>query len=490
MPLPPVSELILTTVLACLTAGNWRIAWRPAWLRMATGAFFFVLLTLLTVKTSGPPVAPVFDTASMAIGLWQQGLVAAWWILGGRLVVGLLRLPLFRERGTGEAKLGSDLVAGIVYIAAVLAVVNFVFDLPVRALLATSGVIAIVLALALQNTLADVFAGIAVGIEHPYSIGDRIWIDGAIEGVIVQVNWRSIRIRTDGNDIATVPNSLIAKARVINRSKPTTRRDDAVQVSCDASAKPDLVMDLLRQATMLCPKILADPAPSVLLSRIGLRSNSYDIAFSVAHTDHLGAMKSLLLKEVLRQFRYHNIRTSLPAGAAVDGLASPLVETLTPEQLLAEIPLFAALAAEKRDALARTMVRRMFEPTKTVLSQGEAGAGLFIVASGVVEGSRMMAGHSHVVGRFGPGDSFGEISLLTDGPNPGTLVAVTRCILFELRRNELQPLLAAEPRLAAALEASARRGQAFLARDAAKAASAPPGPPAQFLAQIRAFFKP
>jgi len=249
------------------------------------------------------------------------------------------------------------------------------------------------------------------------------------------------------------------------------------------------VMDLLRQAIMLCPKILADPAPSVLLSRIGLRSNSYDIYFSVAHTEHLGAMKSLLHKEVLRQFRYHNIRTSLPAGAAVDSLASPLVETLTPEQLLAEVPLFATLSAEKRNALAAGMVRHELEPTKTLLAQGDTEAGLFIVASGVLEGSRMLAGHSHVVGRFGPGEHFGEIALLTGAPTPGTLTAVTPCIVFELGKDKIDPILAAEPDIARAFEASARRGQAFLARDAAKAASAPPGPPAQFLAQIRAFFK-
>ena len=492
IPVSQISELFLATILSVLAAANWRVSWRPAWLHTGISAALFVLLTTLIVHTSGMPAAPVLNP-DIRISLWQQVLITIWWLLGARLLVSLLRLPLLSERGASEAKLGSDLVAGIVYLATILAIVNFVFDLPVRALLATSGVIAIVLALALQNTLADVFAGIAVGIEQPYSIGDRIMIDGTIEGVIVQINWRSIRVRTDGNDLASIPNSLIAKSRVINRSRPSARRDDSVQVSCESSAKPDLVIELLRQAAMLSPKILADPTPTVTLNRIGVRSNAYDVSFSVAHTDHLAHMKSMLLKQVLRQFHYHCIRPSNPGLTATPigpVVTSPgFVETLPPDALLTDTALFHDLAAKHRAMLASKMVRRTLDPTTTLLSQGGIQASMFIVASGVLEASRTIANHSHIVGRIGPGEYFGEIGLLTGAPNAGTILALTRCIVFELRKEDIEPILKEDPGLAQAFDTSVRRSQAFLARDAAAAVSAPPGPPAQFLAQIRAFFK-
>lgn len=486
------AELILATFFAVLATANWWITWRPVWLRASIAGGLYLVFTLLLLRTSGMPAAPTFDS-DIRIAFWQQGLISLWWLVGARLVVGILHLTLWSKRESSQAKLASDLIAGLIYITAVLAIVNFVFNLPVRALLATSGIIAIVLALALQNTLADVFAGIAVGIEHPYTVGDRIWVDGSIEGVIVQVNWRSIRVRTDANDIATIPNSLIAKSRVINRSKPSTRRDDSVQVSCESSARPDLVMELLRQAAMLTPKILTEPAASSALVRIGVRSNSYDIYFSVAHTDHLGSAKSTLLKEVLRQFHYHSIRPSsagmisTPIGPMT--ASTGLMETLPPDMLLSDVSLFQDLSPKQRAELAKRMTRRRLEPTITLVSQGGVQAILFIVASGVLEGSRSINGRSHVVGRLGPGDYFGEIGLLTGAPNAGTIMALTRCIVFELHKEDLEPLMTAEPSLAQAFEASVRRNQAFLARDAAAAVSAPPGPPAQFLAQIRAFFK-
>jgi small-conductance mechanosensitive channel len=83
-------------------------------------------------------------------------------------------------------------------------------------MLATFGVIAIVLGLALQSTLADVFSRVAVGLERPYKLGDLLWVEGDIEGMVVQVSRKSTQIRTRQNNIAIVPNSVIAKSRLVN----------------------------------------------------------------------------------------------------------------------------------------------------------------------------------------------------------------------------------------------------------------------------------
>src|SRR6201999_1033115 len=101
---------------------------------------------------------------------------------------------------------------------------NSVLGLELKGLLVTSGLIAIILGLASQNTLADVFSGIAVGLDQPFHIGDRVSIGDFAEGVVVQMNWRSIRVQTDNADMALIPNSLVAKNQIINRSVPTPRR--------------------------------------------------------------------------------------------------------------------------------------------------------------------------------------------------------------------------------------------------------------------------
>jgi small-conductance mechanosensitive channel len=121
---------------------------------------------------------------------WLEALAVVWWMVAARLVVTLVT-PLATRTGHGrQERLFSDLVKAAIYLSTVLFVLNSVLQFPVQGLLATSGVIAIVLGLALQNTLADVFAGIAVGVEQPFHVGDEILVAEHAEGIVVEMNWR------------------------------------------------------------------------------------------------------------------------------------------------------------------------------------------------------------------------------------------------------------------------------------------------------------
>ena len=496
-------EPLLATILICLAVASWRFTpRRPIWLGPVATLVCFALLTAALIRSSGSPLNPDFGQVPPTIILWDQFILAAWWILAARaiLVIGLSALKLGRH--SREARLVSDLISAAVYLAAVLHVINTVFAVPIGGLVATSGVIAIVLGLALQNTLADVFAGIAVGIEGPVSLGDRVWIEGGLEGEIVEINWRAVRIRTDGNDIAIVPHSVVAKSRIINRSYPTSRRGDAITVSCDPGVAPQRVIDLVKRAILLCPTVLKDPAPSVALVRMGTRSNKYEVAFSVSSSNLVWSTRSALLKEVVRQFHYAGIQPAkqrAPEGetSRQDADATNLSETRAAaelseahsrDRLLGEISLFHGLPENCQQQLAGHLIRHVFESQDIVFSQGATEASLFIIAAGVLEVSRKTPERTHILGRIGPGDYIGEIGMLTGQPHAATVTALTPCIVYELRKEDLAPLLASRPELVAAFEASARRGQDLIARAVAAQVSSHAGPPGQLLAHIRAFF--
>src|SRR5262249_16991182 len=151
-----------------------------------------------------------------------------------RVGVGIVRLVVVLENRPRETQIVSDLLAGAIYVAVALAVINYVFAVPIAGLVATSGVVAIVLGLALQSTLSDVFSGIAVGLEHAYKPGDLLWVEGGVEGQVLQVSWRSTQIATPHDSVAIVPNSVMAKSRLENRSAPTPMRGITVAVSIDA----------------------------------------------------------------------------------------------------------------------------------------------------------------------------------------------------------------------------------------------------------------
>lgn len=83
-------------------------------------------------------------------------------------------------------------------------------------LLATSGVVAVVLGFALQNTLSDVFSGIALNMEHPYRQGDWIRLDTGFEGEVVEISWCATHLRSREDTEIVQPNSGMATARIVN----------------------------------------------------------------------------------------------------------------------------------------------------------------------------------------------------------------------------------------------------------------------------------
>lgn len=82
----------------------------------------------------------------------------------------------------------------------------------------TLGVGSVAIALALQDTLSNFFAGVYVRLDSPVRVGDYIRLDGGNEGFVVQIGWRSTRIRTLPNNIAVVPNAKLASAVITNYS--------------------------------------------------------------------------------------------------------------------------------------------------------------------------------------------------------------------------------------------------------------------------------
>jgi small-conductance mechanosensitive channel/CRP-like cAMP-binding protein len=420
--------------------------------------------------------------------LWLNAVAGIWWLFGARVLVAVMSFTLNHNRQWREARLFPDLTAAAIYAAAVLVVLISVLALPIGGLLATSGVLAIVLGLALQNTLADVFAGIAFGIEAPFNVGDRISLGDKTEGTVVQMNWRSIRILTDGDDVAIVPNSVVAKADIVNRSSPTRVRSAFIELTCPAAANPEHVVDMLQQATMLCPTILPVPASKAVLTCLGLTESRYRVIFSVADTEHLSTTKDLLFRLSRRQLYYSGLYFPCAVQdtrTPDQGMGRPFQPVLA---VLQDTVLFEALEPEQLAELAAHLKPRSLETGEVLFSQGGTEATLFIVVSGILQVSQHTeSSGQRAVGFIGAGDYIGEVSLLTGAPYAATATARTHCKLYGLDCNVIKRLLAANSDLYAEFDRSARRGLAILNRGVAVRAT-DDSASQSLLHRIRAFF--
>jgi small-conductance mechanosensitive channel/CRP-like cAMP-binding protein len=455
--------LTLASVLMLATALDTRFDRnRPLWLRFVIRVSVFGVATWLMQRAIGSPVAPRLQPSTTGEEIWMRLAEIGWWILGARVAAGIVRLVVVLENQPRETKIVSDLLAGAIYTATTLAVVNFVFGVPIVGLVATSGVVAIILGLALQSTLSDVFSGIAVGLERAYKPGDLIWVEGGIEGRVLQPNWRSTQIATPHDSIAIVPNSVIAKSRLENRSAPTPTRNITVTVNADAAIDPRRVIAALESAALACRFPLSAPAPTVdCVSLLG-DGNAYEVRFFVRSSEDVPPART----EMLAQIHRHLLHAGIGFGVGgVAPLPSPSVPTL--DDLLAESDMFGALAPEERGLFAEHFVPVRREKGETLIREGEMPEAVFLLSGGTVEIARGEGSRRQVLLCVSPGDTLGMIGLITGMASFVTATALTSVTAYSLDKPAIAAVLRIRPELEGSLEAQARRGHAWLRCEAA-----------------------
>jgi small-conductance mechanosensitive channel/CRP-like cAMP-binding protein len=477
---PQIALVCASVLLIAVAVGSWARPRRPLWVTIVMHIGAFAVLTWLVERALGSPLRPQFETAGSSVLLWQQSVEIGWWIIGARAVAAGIRAMVVLEGRPHKSRIVSDLMAAGIYVATALAITNFAFSVPIGGLLATSGVIAIVLGLALQSTLGDVFSGIAVGLERPYKPGDLLWVEGDIEGTVVQVSWRSTQIRTRHDNIAIIPNSVIAKSRLINRSSPTPARADSLIIKLDAHADPGRCVAILGSAVRACLLPLAKPAPSVAYAGLSGDGGTFEIAYSVASSDDLVAARTELLSQVHRHLYYGGI------ALAIGGAASPPpVPKTTILTLIEHSDLFEVLPAEERELLAQHFKLVSMEKGDNLIRQGEAAEAVFLIASGVVEVTMDEGGRSRLVARLGPGEGIGLVGLFTDRPHPATGTALTLLDAYRLDKADLETALKVCPNLAGGLKQLVQRTERALLQGVAMQSHGPQEHAQEFLSRLR-----
>ena len=206
---------------------NWKLAARLV--------IFAVFSAVLFNEGMNPmQVAPFGD--NVALHLAATAFQIGWWLFAARTLTVLLGAVMMQRVGhTG--RLLQDLVGAVIFLIAIIAAMAYVLDLPVKGVLATSGAVAIIVGLALQSTLSDVFSGIVLNTTKPYQLDDWISIDGT-EGRVIDIDWRATQLQTSQGSLAVVPNSLAAKAKIINFSRPADMFGVADTPASPAPAHP------------------------------------------------------------------------------------------------------------------------------------------------------------------------------------------------------------------------------------------------------------
>ncbi len=333
----------------------------------------------------------------------------------------------------------------------------------IAGLLTSSAIVSIILGLALQETLGNLFAGIAMQIARPYLTGH--WVKmGSYEGVVERADWRSMTLRTLRGDQVSFPHSLVAKMEIHNYSFPSPLHACTVEVGVHYDHPPATVKALLVRCAKETPGVLTAPTPVALLHAYQDFAILYNVIFWIDDFGRHRHIESEVLTRIWYQFKRAKIQIPYPVREIHERKEAPLTDPIERAlTLLHKVEFLQILNDAQRHELARRLETQLFTAGEIICRQGDPGDKFYIIKSGTVEvTAHNEYGQTAVVRTMGPGDFFGEISLLTGEPRSATVTALEDAEMLVMNKEDMRCMLGKNRELAAHVSDVLARRQDYL----------------------------
>ncbi len=300
-------------------------------LRDGWGQIFFSLLESLPI--------PLLLIAGLYLGLESLPLSPRFEHFGSKLILALVILVMMyfpangivlalRRMGQQQptmARVTEPAAFVVRMLFALLGTIIFLENIGVSltAVWTTLGVGSVAVALALQETLSNLFSGLYLMADRPVRLNDYIKLDSNQEGYVLRIGWRSTILRTLGNNYVVIPNSTLAKAIITNYSAPQPQMSYTLPVSVTYGTDPDRVAKVLLEAAHEALRdgvegLLPNPAPSVsFISGFGESSLNFSLNLQIREFTDQFLVQSELRKRIVKKFQGAGIDMPFPTRTLV-----------------------------------------------------------------------------------------------------------------------------------------------------------------------------
>ena len=233
--------------------------------------------------------------------------------ISGKLIeayVERLNVPL---PATGLAQ---TVLKGLIYATGIIIALSAI-NISIAPLVTALGIGGLAIALALQETLSNLFAGIHLLVDRPIRVGDFIKLESGQEGYVEDVTWRTTRIRMLSNNIVIIPNNKLSQSLITNYHLPEKRMSLLIKISVGYSSDVDTVERVVIEEVLLAtkdvPGLLAEPAPFVrFIPGFGESSLDLTLICQVAEFVDQYLAQHELRKRILRRFNAEGIEIPFP----------------------------------------------------------------------------------------------------------------------------------------------------------------------------------
>lgn len=423
-----------------------------SWSRFIAGASTWLVATLLYI-TRSLWLSSLPSYLDKNLILEVMGTI--WWLSLGHSAIHALEVFVWSGIYTRQGqlvvpKILTDLLRIFIVAASAVFTLHYVYGQPITGVLATSGVLAIVIGYSAQSSLSHIFAGLALNLNPCFTKGDYVEIDGRW-GRIIDMSWRYVTIQDFEENYVTLPNSAVSNATIKNFMHPTPRRGVVIYVTIPLHMPPERVKEVLYHATKSSPNVLEDDGgPWVTLWEFTEHGARYQIYFyttlpfnySVRDEVFSAVWYSLQRHGIPIATTHHEVTVQRPR------LPEKVDYTDAFFTLLQDLPLFHALREDELHEIAAGAVRLVYGPPECIIREHDTGSSVFIVAQGLLDVYVQQSDQNSIkVAQIGPGSIFGEMAFLTGEPRAATIRAASAVTVYEIGKYTLQPILEKRPEL-------------------------------------------
>ena len=408
-----------------------------------------------------------FDLLSL---FFHKTIVAILLVVAFRYLDRLLILPvLTRISGATPSRFIHQIILAVTGGFLILAYCSWAFGIEIGSFIAGSAVISIVLGLALQETLGNFFSGMVLQASVPFKTGDWIQV-GDAEGRVIEMTWRAVTLLTNSNNHVLIPNSSVAKEKIVNYHTPSVATATTISIGLDYSIAPNDAKRVLLQAANDTEGVLADPASLVLLESFDDSAIKYTLKFWIDQPQ-----KHVLIEQAVRVnvwYRLNQAAMNIPFPIRTvevtdsEKKQAANLQTARGARLAAfgKIPLFAHLAPDLLAHLAAETREFSLAAGQTFYRQGDPGEVLFVLVEGTIAitvSTQDSPPRQIDMDDMSAPAIFGEGTAVTGGHRSATVRCKTDVKAIEIDRDHLQTLFTRDPDLMRRIsEAVAQRQKA------------------------------
>jgi len=256
-------------------------------------------------------------------GLLALAVIVTTWVMAKVAT----ELTIRYGNSIGAARAFGSMAQNLVKLAVLIiggAILLSALGVHVTAIVASLGIGALAVALAFQDTLSNIFAGLSILADQPVRVGDFIKLQTGEEGFVGDIGWRSTRIRTLSNYVIVIPNKKLSESIIHNYSMPDTTYVLSIPISVGYGADPDRVISILvdetRRAAKHIPEIVQDFEPAARLHPgFGESSLNFTLTCKVKQYADQVPVADELRRRIIERFRKEGVELarldSLLAGA-------------------------------------------------------------------------------------------------------------------------------------------------------------------------------